>query len=109
MITTETCLVVTCTRCGQVDPDEGYDTLHAANLDQLRAWLPDWQWSDPDTPDLCPACVAEAACERDGHPWSDWRPSAIAPEWRFRSCDRCHVCEREPAHTSPSPALSGRD
>ncbi|MGN9786618.1 hypothetical protein ACTMTF_34715 [Nonomuraea sp. ZG12] len=107
-ITTRTCLVVTCTRCGQVDPDEGYETLHADTIDQLRDWLTDWEWSGPDTPEFCPGCVADLACERDGHLWRDWQPGVTSTglRFRFRSCERCHAGEREPAPAPPPPPVA---
>ncbi|MGV9386081.1 hypothetical protein ACWDRB_60470 [Nonomuraea sp. NPDC003707] len=93
-ITTRTCLVVTCTRCGEVDDE--FQTLHADTLDQLRDWLKDWHWSDPNTPELCPGCAARLACERDSHQWGEWWPRIADPSSRFRFCERCSAAESDP-------------
>ncbi|MCA2227398.1 hypothetical protein [Nonomuraea aurantiaca] len=101
-VTIRTCLVVTCTRCGQVDDD--YPTLHASTVDELRDWLSDWQWANPDTPDFCPRCVTELDCERNGHRWGDWQPGVTRPELRFRSCGHCgDAVMHNPAHTLTPP------
>ncbi|WP_246610662.1 hypothetical protein [Nonomuraea rhizosphaerae] len=111
-ITVRTCLIVTCARCGGTgDP---YDSEHhTEQTSDGRQWLrlacADWQWSDADTPELCPACVRVADCERDGHQWSPWRPASCESCTcvHYRQCGHCEATERAcqcpaSAHTRPT-------
>lgn len=93
-VTARTCLIITCTRCGWYDDD--YPNIHAHSIDEARGWFTDWQWSDPNTPDLCPDCVTALDCERDGHQWNPWQSATIPgrEHIRFRSCAHCSDLER---------------
>ncbi|MEO3799965.1 hypothetical protein [Nonomuraea sp. B1E8] len=90
-VTTRTCLVITCTRCGEVNDD--CQTLHADTIEQVRDWLADWQWSNPDTPEYCPGCVADLDCERDGHQWDPWHDIPSVGR-RYRFCQHCQAIDR---------------
>ncbi|GAA3669156.1 hypothetical protein GCM10022224_036620 [Nonomuraea antimicrobica] len=93
-VTIRTCLVITCTRCGEVN-DECQD-VHADTIDQVRDLFTDWQWSTPDTPELCPDCVAHLDCERDGHQWDDWH-LLTALRRRYRCCQHCRAIDGQEA------------
>lgn len=104
-IIVRTCLVITCTRCGQYD-DECPD-IHATSIQEAHAWFTTWQWNQAGEPDLCPGCVADLACERDGHQWSDWR-TPVVPGYerlRFRTCQQCHDGDVAPV-ANPEGATS---
>ncbi|MEU6997194.1 hypothetical protein [Nonomuraea sp. NPDC046570] len=92
-VTARTCLIITCTRCGEVNDE--CQAIHADTIDDVRAWFSDWQWSNPDTPELCPGCVADLDCERDGHQWKPWQSATIPgrEHIRFRSCAHCSDLE----------------
>ncbi|WP_157254972.1 hypothetical protein [Nonomuraea typhae] len=98
-MTTCTCLVITCSRCGQVNDD--FETVHASTMNEVLDWFADWQWSDHITPEYCPGCVAELDCERGGHQWGPWQPSALPHRTHrlYRICEHCRAAiETKPTH-----------
>ncbi|GGT08185.1 hypothetical protein GCM10010156_76580 [Planobispora rosea] len=116
-----TCVVVTCSRCGEVN-DDGEESYHFPSLEAVKAQredlFHDWRWSDEETPDICGSCVGIEACAESGHVfgpwWSCWCKRHLeGPEHthqcqRMRWCERCRHGESEPLPTeSNEPTESG--
>lgn len=121
------CTRVECDRCGRSAPafeseigSEAHFPSPSAAVEQLAGW----QLNPGTGAAQCPDCVANAACERDGHDLEAWHACSCQGRLRhhraaatvdailtsscamqYRRCVRCpDYTEERPHHAAPQDA-----
>ena len=89
--------IVNCARCAErwyedCDAVPGGATEARALGDAIRDWH---MKAAADGKLYCEECFTIQACEAEGHPWDEWRPSRAVefPDREVRYCPRCDDVE----------------
>lgn len=124
MISTVTCVKVSCDTCGRAAAafkDDPGSEAHFPSPSVAITQLASWQLNPGTGTAECPDCVAIAACQRDGHTFEEWRccgcQGRIAAHRdaatvdailtnscaiQYRRCTRCPIFHEErPRHAAP--------
>lgn len=93
-VTSRSCVVVHCVRCGQnVSEQERDFTPHYDSLAEARSALEEagWTWPEHDQA-VCPNCQVRLACAEQGHLWCLCGGRIVQHgtpcTWQVRWCDR---------------------
>ncbi|TWP51249.1 hypothetical protein FKR81_16685 [Lentzea tibetensis] len=118
MLTTITCVVVTCDECGD-NNERDYIPHYTGESDAIeQLCVQGWRVLGDGTL-ACPVCVAKQTCQLNGHQWAPWRPCHCHGQVlrhvgtpnglcgnEFRWCERCDHGEERSCGATATTAVA---